>query len=186
MNGAESYTKMNRDEWVTYLDTTPDTEPTFAILGVGVTEMSEEYNPSVESEKWIIERNSRHIHESNEKTSDIEQSIYTNDPCYQFAFKGRGKLNYKTKILDIDMTKKSESGDKYYAELSDGLLAVSSHLGENASIGYTLYWEGDPKIGYVTMADGKPTFKEGNYAETIALNSFTQKPVVSTKENKGN
>lgn len=179
MDNAESYTKMNRDEWVTYLDTTPDTEPTFTILGVGVTEMSEEYNPSVESEKWIIERNSRHIHESNEKTSDVEQSIYTNDPCYKFVFKGRGKLNYKTKILDIDMTQKSETGDKYYAELSDGLLAVSSHLGENASISYTLYWEGDPKIGYVTIASGKPTFKEGDYA--AAINTFAQVGKVPTK-----
>lgn len=177
------YIKMNRDEWVTYLDTTPDKEPTYTILGVGITEFATEYNPSVESEKWIIERTSRHIHESNEKTGSVSQSIYVNDPCYKFVEAGRNKLNYRTNILDIDMTRKSESGDRYYAELSEGLLAVTSHMGENATIEYDLYYEGDPKIGYVTIADGKPTFTAGDYA-TMSLNGFGAK--VATKETKEN
>lgn len=179
------YIKMNRDEWVTYLDTTPESEPTYTILGVGVTEFATEYNPSVESEKWIIERTARHIHESNEKTGSVSQSIYVNDPCYEFIEKGRGKLNYRTKILDIDMTRKSDESDKYYAELSEGLIAVTSHMGENATIEYDLYYEGDPKVGYVTMAEKKPTFTEGNYAAKIM--GFAKMPIntkdINTKEN---
>ena len=179
------YIKMNRDEWVTYLDTTPDSDPTYTILGVGVTEFATEYNPSVESEKWIIERTSRHIHESNEKTGSVSQSIYVNDPCYAFIEKGRGKLNYRTKILDIDMTRKSDEGDKYYAELSEGLVAVTSHMGENATIEYDLYYEGDPEVGYVTIKESKPTFTKGDYAAKIM--GFAKMPIntkdVNTKEN---
>lgn len=161
---GNGYVKMNRDEWVTYLDTTPDTDATYEILGVGITELAVDYNPSVESEKWIIERTARHIHESNEKTSGVSQSIYTNDPCYKFIEKGRGKLNYRTHILDIDMTRKSEDGSKYYAELSDGIITITSHMGDTAVLEYDLYWEGDPKIGYVTLEGKKPTFKDGDYS----------------------
>lgn len=179
------YIKMNRDEWVTYLDTQPDGENKFELLGVGITEFATAYNPSVESEKWIIERTSRHIHESNEKTGSVSQSIYVNDPCYTFVEAGRDKLNYRTKILDIDMTRKSEDGSKYYAELSDGLIAVTSWMGENATIEYDLYYEGDKKIGYVEMAGKKPTFTEGNYAAKVM--GFAKMPIntkeINTKEN---
>ncbi len=174
------YIKMNRDEWVTYLDTTPDSEPTYTILGVGVTEFATEYNPEVESEKWIIERTARHIHQSNEKQGSVSQSIYVNDPCYNFIEKGRGKLNYRTKILDIDMTRKSDEGDKYYAELSEGIITVTSHMGENATIEYDLYYEGDPQIGYVTMEGKKPTFTTGDYAAKVM--NFAKKPVASVSE----
>ncbi len=182
------YIKMNRDEWVTYLDTQPDSDAKYEILGVGITEFATEYNPSVESEKWIIERTSRHIHESNEKTGSVSQSIYVNDPCYKFIEAGRGKLNYRTKILDIDMTRKSEDGSKYYAELSEGLVAVTSHMGENATIEYDLYYEGDPQIGYVTMEEKKPTFTAGDYAAKIM--GFAKMPIntkdINTKETKEN
>lgn len=164
MKNDTGYVKMNRDEWATYLNTTPSTEEkTFVILGVGVSDYGVDYNPNVESQKWIIERSARHIQDSNEKTGSVTQNIYVNDPCYAFIEAGRGKLNYRTQILDIDMTRKSETGDKYYAELSDGLAVVTSHLGENATISYNLYYEGDPKIGYVTFEEKKPTFTEGDY-----------------------
>ena len=158
------YIKMNRDEWVTYLDTTPDKTETWAVLGVGVTDFATDYNPSVESEKWIIERTARHNHESNEKQGGVSQSIYVNDPCYKFIEAGRGKLNYRTHILDVDMTRKSEDGSKFYAEKSEGMITVTSHMGENAIIEYDLYYEGDPQIGYVTLEDKKPTFAEGDYS----------------------
>ena len=164
MDKAKDFTKMNRDEWATYLDITPDKEMTFAILGIGITDYGVAYNPSVESEKWIIERTARHDHQSNEKTGGVSQSIYINDPCYKFVEAGRDKLNYRTHILDIDMTKKSETGDKYYAELSDGLIAVTNWMGENAVIEYDLYYEGDKTVGYVTFEENVPTFNPGDYS----------------------
>ena len=155
--------KMDRSQFLTYLDTTPSAEPTFNILGIGITEMGIAYNPSVDSEKFIIEKTARHDHSSNEKQASVSQSIYLGDPCYEFVEAGRDKLNYKTHILDIDMSKKSKEGDKYYAEKSDGLVAVTNYMGEKATIEYDLYYEGDKTVGYVTMAEGKPTFTEGDY-----------------------
>ena len=107
MKDNTSYVEMNRDEWTTYLDTTPEAQDmTLTILGVGITDFGVAYNPSVEGEKWIIERTARHNHESNEKTGSVSQSIYINDPCYKFVEAGRDKLNYRTHIVDIDMTRK--------------------------------------------------------------------------------
>lgn len=151
--------KMNRSEFVTYLDTTPESSSaTYEILGVGVTDMQISFNPSVDSEKWIIEDTARHVHSGNEKQTSVTQSIYLDDPCYTFVEKGLDKLNYVTKILDINRTKVLE-GNKYAAKLSDGKIAITSFMGESATIEYDLYYEGSPVEGTVTFGeDGKPVF----------------------------
>lgn len=160
--------KMNRSEFVTYLDTTPDGgSATYAILGVGITDYAISYNPSVESEKWIIEDVARHVHESNEKQSSVSQSIYVDDPCYEFISKGADTLNNKTKILDINRARKNADGS-FEAKLSEGLYTVTSLMGENATIEYDLYYEGDAKSGKVTFDDnGKPTFTETTTSASI-------------------
>lgn len=150
--------KMNRSEFITYLDVTPTAEATYEKLGVGITELAISYNPSVESEKWIIEDVARHIHESNEKQASVSQSIYVDEPCYEFVAKGLDKLNYTTHILNINRSKEISEG-KYYADLSDGLISITSYMGENATIEYDLYFEGEKTIGSVTFGeDGKPVF----------------------------
>lgn len=152
--------KMNRSEFITYLDVTPETTPTFEKLGIGITDLSIAYNPSVESEKWIIEDVARHIHESNEKQASVSQSIYIGDPCYEFVEKGLDKLNYKTHILNINRAKELSDGT-FAADLSDGLISITSYMGENATIEYDLYFEGDKKVGSVSFdEDGKPVFTE--------------------------
>ena len=150
--------KIDRDDaLVTFLDTTPTTStPTWALLGVGITAYGIDYNPQVDTEKWIVEKNARTDHTSNQKQGDITQKMYKNDPCYEFAKDGRDKLNYKTHILDVDGAYKS--GSSYPAKMSDGLLVITSYGGENAEIGYSLYYDGDPVEGTVTIANGVPTF----------------------------
>ena len=146
--------KIKRSQFLTYLDTTPTSTPTYAVLGVGIDEYSTSYNPQVETEKWIIEDNARNDHTSNQKQGSVTQRCYKNDPCFEFIAQGRDKLNYVTKILDID-TWGGTSG-AYPAKLSNGLIAVTSYSGEE--IEYDLYYNGDPIEGTVSIADGVPTF----------------------------
>lgn len=151
--------KVKRSQFLTYLDTTPTaTNPTWSILGVGITDYGVSYNPQVETEKWIIEDNARNDHTSNQKQASVEQTIYKGDPCFEFAAAGRDQLNYKTHILDIDRW--NGSGSSYPATLSDGLLVVTETLGENATLSYDLYYDGDIKTGTVTFTNGVPTFTE--------------------------
>ncbi len=149
--------KVNRSQFLTYLNTTPNSNSaTWAILGVGITEYGVSYNPQVDTEKWIIEDNARNDHTSNQKQGSVEQKIYKGDPCFEFAAAGRDKLNYKTQILDIDRWNGTSS--TYPAKLSDGKLVVTETLGENATLSYDLYYDGDVKEGTVTFSDGVPTF----------------------------
>lgn len=150
--------KIDRDDaLVTWLDTTPSAgAPTWALLGVGITDYAIEYNAQVDTEKWIIEKNARTDHTSNQKQGDVTQKMYKNDPCYEFAKEGRDKLNYPTHILDVDGA--YGSSGTYPAKMSDGLLVITSYGGENAEIGYSLYYSGDPVVGTVTIANGVPTF----------------------------
>lgn len=148
--------KVNRSQFLTYLDTTPDSEPTWAILGVGINNYSISYNPNVDSEKWIIEDNARNDHTSNQKQGSVEQKIYKGDPCFEFIAEGRDKLNYVTHVLDIDRWNGKEG--KYPAKMSDALITITESLGEDAVINYDLYYNGNPIEGSVTFAGNVPTF----------------------------
>ena len=150
--------KINRSQCVTYLDTTPTVEnPTWALLGTGITDYGIEYNPQVETEKWIIDDNARTDHTSNQKQGGVSQKMYKGDPCFDYVNAGRDKLNYPTRILDIDRWNGTEDG-AYPAKMTDGKIVVTRYLGEDATIEYDLYYEGNPVEGTVTFAEGVPTF----------------------------
>lgn len=158
----EDIEKIKRSQWITYIDTKPEgATPTFALLGVGITDYSEEMNPQVTTEKWIVEDNARNDHTSNQKQGAVSQKCYKGDPCFEFANAGIDKLNYKTHILDIDSWN-GETG-KYPAKLNDGILVVTKKGGEDMGLEYTLYYNGDPVEGEVSFVSGLPTFtKKGD------------------------
>lgn len=150
-------TKVNRSQFATYLDTVPSSEnPTWALLGIGITDYGISYNPQVDTEKWIIEDNARTDHSSNQKQGAVSQKIYKGDPCFEFVYAGLDKLNYKTNILDIDRWNGTE--ESYPAKLSEGKIVITKYMGENAVIEYDLYYEGEPVEGTVTFAGDVPTF----------------------------
>ena len=149
--------KIDRSECLTYLDVTPTaSNPSWKVLGVGITDYSLSYNPQVDTEKWIIEDTARNDHTSNQKQGSVEQKMYKGDPCFEFASAGRDKLNYKTHILDIDRYN-GENG-VYPAKMSDGKLVITETLGENATLSYDLYYDGDPIEGTVSFVNQEPTF----------------------------
>lgn len=149
--------KIDRDQFATYLDTTPsETTMSFALLGIGVTDYGIEYNPQVDSEKWIVEKNARSDHSSNQKQSSVSQECYKGDPCFEFIEKGRDVLNYKTHILDIDRW--NGTSGTYPATLSDGKVVITKYMAEKATIEYDLYYDGDATKGTVTFTNGVPTF----------------------------
>lgn len=152
--------KVKRSQFVTFLDTTPNTSsPTWKVLGIGITEYGIDYNPQVDTEKWIIEDNARNDHTSNEKQSAVTQKMYKNDPCFEFVNAGRDKLNYKTHVLDIDRW--NGTGSSYPATYSDAIITITNYMGENAEIEYELYYDGDVTEGSVTFDNnGVPTFVE--------------------------
>ncbi len=149
--------KLKRSQFLSYLDTTPTgNSRTWAVLGVGITEYGVAYNPQVDTEKWIIEDNSRTDHSSNQKQGSVTQKCYKNDPVFTFVNNGRDKLNYKSHILDIDTWNGTEGS--YPAKMNDVIITVNNYMGENAEIEYDIYYDGDTVEGTVTIVEGVPTF----------------------------
>ena len=148
--------KVNRSQFVTYLDTTPNSSATYKILGIGITDYGISYNPQVDTEKWIIEDNARSDHTSNQKQATVSQKIYKGDPCFEFVHAGLDKLNYKTNILDIDRW--NGNNGTYPAKLSSAKIVATQYMGEEATIEYDLYYEGNPTEGTVTITGGVPSF----------------------------
>lgn len=153
------YTEVQRDEFLTYLDTTPTSTATYKLLGPGVTEYAIEYNPQIDKAKWINEKNSRNNHSSNQKQGSISQTIEKGDDLFDFVYAGRDKLNYKTHILDIDVYKGING--VYPAKLNDGMIAITKYMGDTAKIEYDLYYEGDTIDGTVVITNGVPVFTSG-------------------------
>lgn len=147
--------KIKRSDFLTYIDTTPSSsDPTWAVLGVGVDEYATSYNPQVDTEKWIIEDNARNDHTSNQKQGSVTQKCYKNDPEFAFVAAGRDQLNYKTHILDIDVW--NGSTGSYPAKMSNAIIAITSYSGEE--IEYDIYYDGDPVEGTVSISDETPSF----------------------------
>lgn len=156
---AEKIEKIKRSQIATYIDTTPKGDsPTWSMLGIGITSYGISYNPQITTEKWIIHDNASSSLESNQKQGDITQRMYKGDPCFEYVNGLRDKIGgeVQTSVLDIDMW--DATGSTYKAKKSEAILAVTNYGGEDASIEYSLYYNGDPVEGTVTIANGVPTF----------------------------
>ncbi len=152
----ENIEKIKRSQFLTYLNTGTSANPTWSILGVGITEYGIDYNPQVDTEKWIIEDNARNDHSSNQKQSSVTQKCYKGDAVFEFINGARDQLNFKAQILDIDRW--NGTGTTYPAKKNDVMITINSYMGENAEIEYTIYYDGDAVDGSVTFAGTTPSF----------------------------
>lgn len=141
--------------------------PTWSVIGVGITDFGQNMNPQVETEKWIIHKNATSTLESFQIQGDVKQKCYFGDPVYDYVNNLRrnavvgSKVN--TQILDVDMYDANEESGvtSYKATLYDCMIAVTSYAtGENPVIEYSIYYNGDPKVGTVTISNNTPTFEE--------------------------
>ena len=152
----DGISKIDRSQFLTYLNTGTSANPVWSVLGVGITEYGIEYNPQVDTEKWIIEDSARNDHTSNQKQGSVTQRCYKGDPVFEFISEGRDKLNYKSQVLDIDRWNGSNSS--YPAKMNDVIITINTYMGENAEIEYDIYYDGDPVEGTVTFTGSTPTF----------------------------
>ena len=146
--------KNKRSQYQKFLDTTPNSAYTWKVIGIGISEASVEFNAQVETEQWIIEDSARNEHPGNQTQLSVTQRCWKNDPEFEFINAGRDKLNYVSHILEIDTW--DGSNGSYPAKVSDCLITIDSYSGEE--IEYTIYFNGDPKEGTASIADGVPTF----------------------------
>ena len=151
----ENIEKLKTSQYLRFIDITPNaTNPTWKVVGIGVTDLATSFNPEIETEQWVIENSARTDHTGNQKQSSVTQKCYKNDPEFEFVNNGRDKLNYKTHILEIDTWNGSEGS--YPAKYTDGLISITSYSG--AEIEYDLYFNGDCVEGSSSITGGVPSF----------------------------
>ena len=152
--------QLYRDQFAHYINTTPDDSETWTLEGVGVDTLSLAYNPQIDQYKTIIERNANATFTGYQlQTSVSGKRIYKGDAMYEFLNEARRNMKaIETQILEVEMANAEDSN--YVATKFNCLIVIDEFLGENATIGYTLYVKGDPTHGTVTIADGTPTFVE--------------------------
>lgn len=146
--------KNKRSQYQKFLDITPSTTASWKVIGIGISEANVDYNPQVDTEKWIIEDSARNDHTSNQKQLSVTQKCYKNDPEFEYINGCRDKLNCVSHILEIDTW--NGSNGSYPAKKSDCLITVTSYSGEE--IEYIIYFNGDPVDGTASITDGVPTF----------------------------
>ncbi len=174
----KKYKKIDRTEWVEFLNTTPDAaKPTWAIVGVAVTDKSTDYNANVTDEKWIIYKNNVKEIDSYALSSGVEQTAHKGDPVFEFIDEIRYRLKTgdkaNTTLVEIDKysVTDEETTPKYRARLWNIAIEISSHGGDTAKVNYNIHYIGDPTFGTVTFENGVPTFAEESVATVTTMSA---------------
>jgi hypothetical protein len=148
--------KILESDFLRFIDTTPNAEtPTWVLVaaveegGAGI-----DYNPNIDRLKLIVNKNASSNHTSNDKQMSVTYLAYKNDPCFEFVNAGRDKLNYKTRLLEVDMWDETDS--KYTAKMSNATIGITSYHGD--TIEFDVYTDGDGQDGKVTVTNNTPTF----------------------------
>ncbi len=159
--------KINREDLVDFLNVKPkESNPSWAIIGVGITDKATDYNTEKTEEKWIINKNKNVTIDSYGLSSGVEQTCYKGDEVFEFIDDIRYRLktgaDAQTTLLEVDKysVTDEETTPKYRARLWTVAIEITSHGGETAKINYTFNYVGDPTFGTVTFVDGVPTFAE--------------------------
>lgn len=150
------YTKITEDQFVRFIDTTPTSQnPTWALVaaveegGAGI-----DYNPNIDRLKLIVNKNANTNHTSNDKQMSVTYLAYKGDPCFAFVNAGRDQLNYKTRLLEVDLW--DETSGSYSAKMSEATIGITSYHGD--TIEFDVYTDGDGQDGTVTVTSNIPTF----------------------------
>ena len=148
--------KILESQFLRFIDTTPTaTNPTWKLVGPVETGNAQlEFNPEIERAKWIVDKSARTNHKSNDKQMSVPLQAYKGDPVFEFVNKGRDKLNYVTRVLEVDLWDKT--GSNYSAKMSGATIGITSYNGDMAE--FDLYFDGDPVEGTVTISGQNPTF----------------------------
>ena len=148
--------KILESDFLRFIDTTPEAQtPTWVLIaaveegGAGI-----DYNPNIDRLKLIVNKNASSNHTSNDKQMSVTYLAYKGDNCFEFVNAGRDKLNYKTRLLEVDMW--DEADDKYTAKMSNATIGITSYHGD--TIEFDVYTDGDGEDGKVTISNNTPTF----------------------------
>lgn len=135
-------------------------------IGRDNDELSVELNPEVDTKKNVWGEN---VTEDNGYEPSMDTDPYyarTEDAIYEpirdIALERKTGDECKTQILEVIV--EDTEATNHLAWVEDVIVKPQSYGGgvSGVNIPYNISFNGNRKKGYVTIADGVPTFKEGN------------------------
>lgn len=155
-----------RSDIVTFIDITPASSPTWAIVGDYSTDGTLTYDATT-SEDHFITKDSPTINIDTYGVSmDQEQYCYVGDEVFDYIDNLRitRATGDDTRTHYLNVYKYNVSNNAYKAEMGDCTITINSIGGagnEKPRIGYTINME-DNTIGTATISEGVPTFTPDN------------------------
>lgn len=148
-----------RSQYAHWIDVTPDGTATYEIEGIGVEALSMEYNKQIDTFKTILSDTADSVFQNYDIQSSISgKRIYRDDAIYNLLDRLRRNARaLETTLIEADMGK--ATGSSYTATKYNILIAIDDFLGENATIGYSIYYK-NPVQGTVVITNNKPVFTE--------------------------
>lgn len=160
--------KLTRGAFRIFIDSTfgGSGTPKWWLIGKDIEELSVELNPDVSSVKNILDETS--VQDNGYEPSIEADPYYANpdDDIYpkllNIAMNRKVGDQCKTKMLEIIVEDTADTNHKAWME--EVVVKPTSYGGGTAGVNipFTITPDGNRKSGYVTIADGVPTFKEGN------------------------
>lgn len=145
--------KIKRSKVMTFLNTTPSSTATYALLGEGITSGSISYNPQVEEETYIHQDNAHTSVESYAPKFPVESSAVKDDAAFEFIDSLRiARAVLEDAETDIVNVWAYESGgpSAYPAEKQNVSIQIDEFGGDGGTsvkINYTINYLGDPIPG---------------------------------------
>ena len=155
---------VKRSEIIMFIDTTPNSSPTWKLVGDGMTTGSYSYEAEEESETYIIHDNATTLVQGYNVSLDGEMKCIYGDDVYNYINGLRYNLavgdDANTHALLIDKYDEVSSGN-FKAQKFDCAISISSYGGDGGAtptIGFKVNLNGDPVQGTSTITAGVPTF----------------------------
>ena len=155
-----------RSDIVTFIDITPASSPTWAIVGDYATDGSISYDATTSEDHFITKDSPTVNIDSYGVSMDQEQYCYVGDEVFDFIDNLRitRATGDDTKTHYLNVYKYNVNNNAYKAETGDCTITITSIGGagsEKPKIGYTINM-GDNTIGTATISEGVPTFTPDN------------------------
>ena len=157
---------VKRTNIATFLDTTPSSSATLSLLGMGITDYGQDYNPNVTTEKYIIDDNATSTLDSYGISASATQTCYKGDAVFDFINDLRRRAavgdEVRTHVYDVDKYNFTGTGYNrdFEATKYECTIVINSYAkGERPAIEYTIYYNGTPVLGTVKINEqGVATF----------------------------
>lgn len=143
-----------RSAFLAFLDTSPETEGTYALIGEGVTELSISYNPQTTTEQYIHQDVANTEITGYQPNAPVTAQVVKGDKAFEYINKMRKELpvlsDAYTNVVLVDVFEEKVTNG-YPASKQPVSIQIDSYGGaasDPLSIGYTINWRGEAETGY--------------------------------------